>query len=49
MEFRIHEVEENFRILKMYKYQVEPELQEQVDNLSVNWTKLVDEADLKDF
>jgi dynein heavy chain len=49
MEFRINEVQENFRILKMYKFQVEKDLQDQVDALSVNWSKLVDEADLKDF
>lgn len=49
MEFRINEVQEQFRILKMYKYSVEPEVLEKVDALSVNWAKLVDEADQKDF
>jgi len=49
MEFRINEVQEQFRILKMYKFEVEDELQEQVDQLSTNWTELLDEADRKDF
>lgn len=31
MEFRINEVSEQFRILKMYKFEVEDELQLQVD------------------
>jgi dynein heavy chain len=49
MEFRINEVQEQFRILKMYKFPVEEELQVQVDSLSTNWIALLDEADRKDF
>jgi len=37
MELKISEVIEQFRVLKMYKYPIEKENQDQVDMISENW------------
>lgn len=49
MEFRINEVQEQFRLLLMYKYSVEEELMLQVSSLSENWNNLIEMAERKDF
>ena len=49
MEFRIIEVQEQFRVLKMYNYTVEEETQKEVETLMTNWEDLIDFADKKDF
>lgn len=49
MEFRIIEVQEQFRMLTMYEYTIEPEIQEQVDTLMSNWEELMDFADRRNF
>ena len=48
MEFRINEVQEQFRILSMYDYPIEEEQQKDVDNLMVNWEDLIEYADKQD-
>lgn len=37
MEFRIVEVQEQFRVLNMHEYEIEPETSKEVDNLMANW------------
>lgn len=49
IELKINEVLEQFRVLKMYKYEVTPEDQEQVDQILDNWNILVEKAERKDF
>jgi dynein heavy chain len=49
MEFRILEVQEQFRVLKMYKFEINEETQKDVDNLMVNWELLLEFAERKDF
>lgn len=49
MEFRILEVQEQFRVLSMYEYSIDAEVQGQVDNLMIEWSELLDFADRKDF
>ena len=49
MEFRVVEVQEQFRVLKMYNFEVEAELQKDVDNLMNNWEELIESANKKDF
>jgi dynein heavy chain len=49
MEFRIIEVQEQFRVLNMYDFAVEEETQKDVDALMVNWDELLEFADKKDF
>ena len=49
MEFKIVEVQENFRILNMYDYEIEPEIQQEVDLLMTNWEELIDFADRRNF
>lgn len=49
MEFRIVEVQEQFRVLKMYNYGVEEEIEKEVDTLMTNWEDLLEFADRKDF
>jgi dynein heavy chain, axonemal len=49
MEFRIVEVQEQFRVLKMYNFEIEEDLQNSVDNLMGVWQDLRDHADKKDF
>jgi dynein heavy chain len=49
MEFRINEIVEQFRVLKMYNYVVKPEVQQQVDILAQTWVDLIEMADRKDF
>ena len=48
MEFRISDVQEQFRILNMY-YQVEEEIQKQADSIGPNWNALIYQAKKKDF
>lgn len=45
MELKISEVVEQFRVLKMYKYTIEKETQEQVDMIAENWALLVEFAE----
>ena len=49
MEFRINEIVEQFRVLRMYNYVVKPETQQQVDILAQTWVDLIEMADRKDF
>jgi len=49
MEFRIIEVQEQYRVLKMYNYEIEEETQKEVDNLMTNWEDLIDYADRRNF
>jgi len=49
MELKISEVVEQFRVLKMYKYPIEKEQQDQVDMISENWSALVEFAEKQDF
>lgn len=49
MELKIVEAQEQFRVLKMYKYQVEPEDQELVDRIGPEWADLVEMANRKDY
>lgn len=49
MELKIVEAQEQFRVLKMYKYQVEPEDQELVDKIGPEWAELVEMANRKDY
>jgi hypothetical protein len=49
MELKISEVVEQFRVLKMYKYPIEKEQQDQVDMISENWSSLVEFAEKQDF
>lgn len=49
MEFNIVEVQEQFRILNMFDYEIEPETQQEVDSLMTNWEDLIDAADQKNF
>lgn len=45
MELKIAEVVEQFRVLKMYKYPIEKEHQDQVDMIKDNWGALVEFAE----
>jgi hypothetical protein len=49
MEFRIIEVQEQFRVLNMYNFEIEEETQKDSDTLMSNWEELIDSADKKDF
>ena len=49
MELRILEVVEQFRVLKMYKYVIDPDHQQQVDMIADNWAALVEFAERQDF
>ena len=49
MEFRINEIVEQFRVLKMYNYVVKSDVQQQVDVLAQTWVDLIEMADRKDF
>jgi len=49
MELRIVEVVEQFRVLRMYKYEIEKEHQDQVDMIADNWAALVEFAEKQDF
>jgi len=48
MELKIGEAQEQFRVLKMYKYQVAPEDQELVDRIGDEWEELIETANKKD-
>lgn len=48
MELKISEAQEQFRVLKMYKYAVEPEDQELVDRIGQEWADLIEMANKKD-
>jgi len=49
MEFRIDEVQEQYRVLKMYQYKIDEETTKNVEELMQNWESLLNEADKKDF
>ena len=49
MEFRITDVQEQFRILNMYNFSVDLELQKRSDNLANEWTNLIYQAKKTDF
>ena len=49
MEFRIVEVQEQFRVLSIYNYEIDEETQKEVENAMSNWSELLDFADRKDF
>lgn len=49
MEFKINEIVEQFRVLRMYSYVVKPETQQQVDVLAQSWEDLREMSDRKDF
>ena len=49
MEFRIVEVQEQFRVLDMYEYEVEEEVRKEVDGLMAQWEQLLEYADKQDF
>lgn len=48
MELRIGEVQEQFRVLNMYKYQIPPEDQQAVDRIGDEWAELIETANKKD-
>ena len=45
MEFRIIEVQEQYRVLNMYEYPIDEDIQKEVDSLMVNWEGLIEFAD----
>ena len=45
MEFRIVEVQEQFRVLDMYEYEVEEDVRKEVDGLMAQWEQLLEYAD----
>ena len=45
MELDIYEVVEQFRVLRMYKYEIEKEHQDEVDMIAENWASLVEFAE----
>lgn len=49
MEFRIVEVQEQFRVLDMYEYDIEEEVRKEVDGLMTQWELLLEYADKQDF
>ncbi len=48
MELKINETQEQFRVLKMYKYPVDNQDQDAVDRIAQNWGELLESADRKD-
>ena len=49
MELKISEVQEQFRVLRMYKYEVDEEDQAAVDVIADNWAALTDAAERRNF
>jgi dynein heavy chain len=49
MEFRITDVQEQFRILKIYSFDVDPEMHKRADNLGNEWSNLIYQAKKTDF
>lgn len=49
MELRINECVEQFRILRMYQYELKPETMHAVENLQQQWVDIIEMADRKDF
>ena len=49
MELKIGEVQEQFRVLRMYKYDIDEEDQASVDAISDNWAALTDAAERRNF
>jgi dynein heavy chain len=49
MEFRTTDVQEQFRILENYKFDVEPELHKRANNLGNEWNNLIYQAKKTDF
>lgn len=49
MEFRIVEVQEQYRVLSMYDYEIEEDVKKEVDGLMLQWEQLLEYADKQDF
>jgi dynein heavy chain len=49
MEFRIIEVQEQFRVLRMHDFEIEEETQKDVDELMTKWEDLLEFADRQDY
>ena len=49
MEFRIVEVQEQFRVLAMYKYTIDEDIKKDVNELMQKWEELLEFSDKKDF
>ena len=49
MELRISEVQEQFRVLRIYNYEIEEEDQAAVDVIADNWAALTDAAERRNF
>lgn len=49
MEFRIVEVQEQFRVLDMYEYEIEEEVKKDVEGLMSQWEQLLEYADKTNF
>ncbi len=48
MELKIAEAQEQFRVLKMYKYPVDPQEQADVDGIAQEWADLIEKAERTD-
>jgi dynein heavy chain len=48
MEFRITEVQEQYRVLKMYDYPIDEDTQRSVDKLMIDWEELIEFAERQD-
>jgi hypothetical protein len=48
-ELQIDEAQEQFRVLKLHKYETDEEDQKNVNALSISWNELLDLAYRKDF
>lgn len=48
MELKIAEAQEQFRVLKMYKYPVDPQDQADVDGIAQEWADLIEKAERTD-
>jgi len=49
MEFRITDIQEQFRILKMYEFDVDSDMHKRADNLGNEWSQLIYQAKKTDF
>jgi dynein heavy chain len=49
MEFRIVEVQEQFRVLDMYEYEIDEEVKKDVEGLMNQWDQLLEYADKTNF
>jgi dynein heavy chain len=48
MELRIVEAQEQYRVLKMQRYDITPEEQECIDKIQQDWENLIEMANKKD-